>query len=272
MTLATGFAGTVYSGPLIVAALLSALVGVVGFLSPCVLPLVPGYLSYVAGLSGSSEVSGTSGTSGAGGGVAVATRPKTRRMLAGSALFVVGFTVVFVLEGALFGELGSAIRDHSAAIERVMGAVTIVLGLSFLGVFGRIGFFQREWRVHRLPRAGLLGAPLLGLTFGLAWTPCLTPTFTAVSSLAVSQSTAGRGAFLMTFYCLGLGIPFVLVAVGIGWVAGALSFVRRHQVWVSRFGGVLLVGIGVLLVTGLWTEWMAWLQGELGQSGLGAEL
>ncbi|MCU1658403.1 MAG: cytochrome c biosis protein transrane region, partial [Pseudonocardiales bacterium] len=170
----------------------------------------------------------------------------------------------------LFGSLGAAIRDNAVTIERGLGVVTIIMGVVFLG---GIGFLQRELRIHRLPRAGLLGAPLLGAAFGLAWAPCLTPTFSAVYSLAFQQATAGRGAFLMVCYCLGLGVPFVLVALGIGWVSGALGFVRRHARLVSQIGGVLLIVIGVLLVTGAWNHWMDQLRSSVGPgTGIGGGL
>jgi cytochrome c-type biogenesis protein len=254
--LATGaFEHAVTDGPLLVAAGVAALVGLIGFLSPCVLPLVPGYLSYVAGLSGSGSAEVEHGQ---------------RRMVSGALLFVLGFTAIFVAEGVLFGSLGAAIRDHSLAIERVLGIVTILMGVVFLG---GIGVLQREVRIHRLPRAGLAGAPLLGAAFGLAWAPCLTPTFSAVYSLAFQQATAGRGAFLMLCYCLGLGIPFVLVALGVGWVSGALGFVRRHARVVSQVGGVLLIVIGLLLVTGVWNHWMDALRTTVGPgAGIGGGL
>jgi len=236
------FSSTVSSGPLLVAALVAALVGLVGFLSPCVLPLVPGYLSYVAGLSGQE-------------------RAGQRRMVGGALLFVLGFTVIFVVQGVLFGALGSAVRDHTVGIERALGVVTIVMGVVFLGGFSLL---QREFRIHRLPRAGLVGAPLLGAAFGLAWAPCLTPTFSAVYSMSFDQGTAGRGAFLMFCYCLGLGVPFILVALGFGWVAGALAFVRRHRRVISAVGGALLIAIGILLVTGVWNDWMRHLQASVG--------
>jgi cytochrome c-type biogenesis protein len=240
---AGGFAHTVSDGPLLVAAAVAALVGLIGFLSPCVLPLVPGYLSYVAGLSGDAE------------------RPSQRRMVFGALLFVLGFTAIFVAQGAAFGELGLSITEHQLTIERVLGAVTIVMGVVFLG---GIPFLQRELRFHRLPKAGLIGAPLLGAAFGLAWAPCLTPTYGAVYSMAVSQGTAGRGALLTAFYCLGLGIPFVLVALGFGWVTTVLGFVRRHRAWVSGIGGVLLIAIGVLLLTGEWDHLMNVLRANVG--------
>ncbi|HEY3714065.1 MAG TPA: cytochrome c biogenesis CcdA family protein [Jatrophihabitantaceae bacterium] len=247
--LASGFSDTVTDGSLVPAAGVAALVGLIGFLSPCVLPLVPGYLSYVAGLSGED-------------------RP--RRVVAGALLFVLGFTAVFVAEGALFGGFGQLLRDHTLTIERIFGAVTIVLGLVFLG---RIPFLQKEFRVHRLPPAGLVGAPLLGIAFGVGWTPCLTPTLGSVIGVAYSESTAGRGAILMIFYCLGLGIPFLLVAAGVGWVSGALGFVRRHAGVVAQVGGALLIVIGVLLVTGVWDHWMIELRDVFNRHpGVGANL
>jgi cytochrome c-type biogenesis protein len=239
----TGFTHTVQSGPLFIAAVVAALVGVVGFLSPCVLPLVPGYLSYVAGLSGDAE------------------RPSQRRMVGGALLFVLGFTAVLVAQGALFGQLGSTIREHTVVIEQVLGGVTVLMGIVFLG---GIGFMQREFKIHKLPKAGLVGAPLLGLGFGIAWTPCLTPTFSAVYGLSFTEGTAGRGAFLMTCYCLGLGVPFVLVALGFGWVASALGFVRSHRRAVSAVGGTLLIVIGVLLLTGTWNHLIIDLQTHVG--------
>ena len=237
------FSHTVTDGPLLVAAGVAALVGLIGFLSPCVLPLVPGYLSYVAGLSGD------------------AARPSQRRMVVGALLFVLGFTAIFVAQGVLFGELGNSIRDHALTIERWLGGVTILMGIVFLGA---VPVLQRELRFHRLPRAGLLGAPLLGVVFGLAWTPCLTPTLSAVNALAYTQGSAGRGAFLQVFYCLGLGVPFILFAIGFGWVSSALAFVRRHRRAISQVGGVLLIGIGVLLVTGEWNHWMDVLRAKVG--------
>ena len=237
-----GLTHAVQNGPLLVAAGVAALVGVVGFLSPCVLPLVPGYLSYVAGLSGDEA------------------KPSQRRMASGALLFVLGFTAIFVTQGVLFGEIWSTINAHRKGLEQVMGVVTIVLGVVFLG---GIAFMQREMKIHRLPRAGLVGAPILGAAFGLAWTPCLTPTFGAVYSLALTQGSAGRGAFLTLCYCLGLGIPFVLVALGFGWVSRALGFVRRHRRAVSRVGGVLLIGIGVLLVSGAWDHLMNLLRAHI---------
>ncbi len=250
VVLASGFSNTVTDGSLLPAAGVALLVGVLGFLSPCVLPLVPGYLSYVAGLAGTDQRSG-----------------RQRRMLLGALLFVLGFTAIFVATGALFGSLGSAIAVHHLALERVFGVITIGLGLVFLGRFGPA---QREFKLHRLPPAGLLGAPLLGLTFGLAWTPCLTPTFGAVYALAASQATAGRGALLSAVYCLGLGVPFLLVALGLGWVSGALRVVRRHARLVSQVGGAILIVMGVLLLTGTWDHWMNELRVQFAGTGIGS--
>lgn len=241
----TGLTQAVSNGPLLVAAAVAALVGLVGFLSPCVLPLVPGYLSYVAGLSGDT----------------VTAKHGQRRMVGGAFLFVLGFTIIFVAGGVLFGSLGAAIREHVVGLEQILGGVTIAMGVVFLG---GISFLQREFKVHKLPSPGLVGAPLLGAAFGLAWIPCLTPTFGAVYSMSLVEGTAGRGAFLMLCYCLGLGIPFLLVALGFGWVSGALGFIRRHVGAVSRLGGVLLIAIGILLVTGEWASWMGQLRGTFG--------
>ncbi len=249
--MSAGFTSTVTDGPLLAAAGVAALVGLVGFLSPCVLPLVPGYLSYVAGLSGSEE------------------NPSQRRMFAGAVLFVLGFTAIFVLQGVLFGTLGATIRDHTVVIDRVLGVVTIIMGIVFLGGFGRL---QREFRIHKRPPVGLVGAPLLGAAFGLAWAPCLTPTFGTVYSLAYTEGTAGRGAFLMACYCLGLGVPFLLVALGFGWVTSALTFVRAHMRVVSSVGGILLIVIGLALLTGEWNTWMNWLRAKVGNSGVGSGL
>jgi len=254
--LANGFSSTVTDGALLPAAGVALIVGVVGFLSPCVLPLVPGYLSYVAGLAGDSTGTGQSAH-------------RQRRMFVGALLFVLGFTAVFVATGALFGTLGSSINVHRLLLERIFGIVTIGMGLVFLG---RFRFLQREVKVHRLPRAGLLGAPLLGLTFGLAWTPCLTPTFGAVYALAATQGTAGRGALLSAAYCLGLGVPFLLVALGLGWVSGALAVVRRNARLVSQLGGAVLIVMGVLLLGGVWDHWMNYLRLQFAGVGVGSGL
>lgn len=267
----SSFAHTVADGPLLVGALVAAVAGLISFLSPCVLPLVPGYLSYVTGLAGSEQQQVAPEPIEESGGVAVATRPvrtKTStgriRTFGGAALFVLGFTAVFVSYGAAFGGLGRALSIHQKAIERGLGAVTIVLGIAFLGL---IPGMQREFRIHRLPQTGLIGAPVLGVLFGLGWTPCIGPTLGAVNTLAFSQASAGRGAFLSVAYCLGLGIPFVLAAFGFRWVVGAFGVVRRHAVWVTRFGGALLVVLGVLIVGGWWDGIMTSLRAWAGSHG-----
>jgi cytochrome c-type biogenesis protein len=186
-------------------------------------------------------------------------------MVLGAVLFVLGFTAVFVAVGTAFGGLGRLLLQYDDVITRVMGVVVIVVGLAFLG---RLPLLQRTARLSVRPAAGLAGAPLLGVVFGLGWTPCLGPTLAAVYSLAYSEATAGRGALLGLAYCLGLGVPFVLVALGARWAMGATSFLRRHAQAVTRFGGAVLVVVGLLLVTGAWTEMMRWLQGWLAASGL----
>lgn len=261
------FARLVVDGPFVVAALVAAVAGLVSFLSPCVLPLVPGYLSYVGGLSGTEANAATDGTT-AGGGVATRTRVRSRTVL-GAMLFVLGFTAVFVTYGVLFGRLGSALIEHQRLLERILGVVVILLGLAFLGWLPGV---SRELRIHRFPSAGLVGAPLLGIVFGLGWTPCIGPTLGAVQSLALSTAGAGRGAALSAAYCIGLGVPFVLVAVGARWLVRSLAVVRRHANVVTYVGGGLLVVLGLLLVTGLWGEMTIQLTSRVGQTGLGTSL
>lgn len=267
----------VTDGPLVLALPVAAAAGLVSFLSPCVLPLVPGYLSYVAGLTGRELEDGAAhapaaradddaaeSAIGSGtGGTATLTRPAVQttarpavrgRVVAGAALFVLGFTAVFVAYGALFGTLGSTLRQHQRGIEQVLGALTIVLGLAFAGVFARLPLANREWRLHRLPARGLIGAPILGVLFGIGWTPCIGPTLVAVQGLALDSATAGRGAALSAAYCIGLGLPFLLVAVAIRRGLGALAAVRRHTRVVTTIGGLLLVAVGVLELTGTWND------------------
>ena len=226
------FAELALSGSLALAIPVALAAGLVSFLSPCVLPLVPGYLSYVTGLSGADLESAKKG-----------------RMVTGALLFVAGFALVFVSAGALFGALGAFLGEYDDVIIRVLGVVTIVLGLAFVGL---VPFLQRDFRIHSVPAVGIGAAPLLGVLFGLGWTPCIGPTLGVVATLAANEGTAGRGALLMVAYAFGLGIPFVLVAIGFRKLVGTLKWVRRHQQWVTRAGGVLLIAVGVLLVTGAW--------------------
>jgi cytochrome c-type biogenesis protein len=224
---------TVLSGALLAAVPIALLGGLVSFFSPCVLPLVPGYLSYVTGVTGTDLA-----------------EAKRGRMVAGASLFVLGFTAVFVSGGALFGNFGWTLQTHKDVITKVLGALTIVMGLAFMGFVG--GLTQREFRFHKRPAMGLAGAPLLGALFGIGWTPCIGPTLGAVQTLAFNQASAARGALLTVFYCLGLGVPFILAAVAFRRALGAFGWVKRHYVWVMRVGGGMLVAVGVLLVTGVW--------------------
>lgn len=236
---------TVLDGTLLLAAPVALLAGIVSFLSPCVLPLLPGYVSYMTGLSGADlQDQQTARVRG--------------RMLAGGVLFVLGFSLVFVSYGVLFGALGDVFLQYQQPISRVLGVVVILLGLAFMGL---IPVMQRDVRVHRVPAVGVAAAPLLGVLFGLGWTPCIGPTLGAVLSLSYSEATAGRGAFLTLVYCLGLGLPFVLAAVGFRRMISAVGWVRRHQQWVTRTGGAMLVFVGVLLVTGWWDRIVAQMLG-----------
>ncbi|HVQ93406.1 MAG TPA: cytochrome c biogenesis CcdA family protein [Mycobacteriales bacterium] len=202
---------------------------------------------------------------------AAAHRPRLRvsRTMLGAALFVLGFTAVFVAYGTFFGTLGAHLLRHQELVERVLGGVVVLLGLAFLGLLPGL---QREVRFHRLPATGLVGAPLLGVVFGLGWTPCIGPTLGAVQTLAYSSASAGRGALLSAAYCLGLGVPFLLAASGVRWLAAGLGAVRRHTIWVTYAGGGLLVVLGLLLVTGAWGHLMNELRSWVGTSGLGTSL
>ncbi|MFI9239829.1 cytochrome c biogenesis CcdA family protein [Streptomyces sp. NPDC053079] len=232
---------TVLTGALLLALPVAVLGGLVSFFSPCVLPLVPGYLSYVTGVSGADLAEARRG-----------------RMLAGASLFVLGFSAVFVSTGALFGYFGTTLQNYKETINLVFGVLTIVLGLGFMGAFNLFG--QREFRFHTRPAMGLAGAPLLGVLFGLGWTPCIGPTLAAVQSLALNQASAGRGALLTVAYCAGLGLPFVLAALAFRRALGAFGWVKRHYAWVMRVGGGMLVVVGLLLVTGMWDSMVQDLQ------------
>ncbi|MDP9847293.1 cytochrome c biogenesis CcdA family protein [Streptosporangium lutulentum] len=233
-------ASTVAGGSLALALPIAVAAGLVSFLSPCVLPLVPGYLSYVTGMSAD---------------------PKRGRMVTGIVLFVLGFAAVFVVGGALFGGIGAALFGNADIIKKVLGALTIVLGLAFMGV---IPGLQRDFRIHRLPAAGLAGAPLLGLVFGLGWTPCIGPTLGVVLTLGMNEGSAGRGALLAFAYALGLGLPFVAAGLAYRRVLETFKAVRRHSQLITRAGGVMLVAVGLLLVTGFWEELVATMQVWIG--------
>jgi cytochrome c-type biogenesis protein len=175
------------------------------------------------------------------------------RVLAGSLLFVLGLAVVYVSEGALFGNIGNQLLAHTTLVNRIGGAIAILMGIVFIGILPRT---QREWRVHRLPHAGLAGAPLLGMLFAVGWTPCTGPTLGVVLNLSIQDNaaTAGRGAFLTFVYCLGLGIPFVVTGLAFRHALGAFAVVKRHYGVVVWTGGLLLIAVGVLLVSGAWTS------------------
>ncbi|MFF5176743.1 cytochrome c biogenesis CcdA family protein [Micromonospora sp. NPDC000316] len=266
------------SGPLLLAIGAAALAGLVSFLSPCVLPLVPGYLSYVTGLAGADlEGSARKGTSltpavalpdaSADGGGAVAVRERTAtvavkgRVLAGTLLFIAGFTVVFVATAILFAGIGRVFFEYERQLEIVVGALIIVLGLGYLGL---IPALQREFRISRLPSAGLLGAPVFGAVFALSWVPCTGPTLGAVMGMATASGQSDRAVVLAVAYCLGLGIPFIVFGLGFQRLLGVFRAVRRNSRWVTRIGGALLILIGLALVTGGWQNFVIWLQTTVG--------
>ncbi len=238
------FNQTASSGSLALAVPVALIAGLVSFFSPCVIPLLPGYLSYATGLSGADLASGAAGE-------------RRGRMLLGSVLFVLGFSVVFVALGTLSGAVGAWLVTWRETLTLVLGTLTILLGLAFAGF---IPLLQRDWRVHRVPAVGLAAAPLLGFLFGLGWTPCLGPTLAAITTLSLNEATAGRGALLSGVYALGLGLPFIAAGLAYRRALGAFAFVRRHQAWVTRLGGLMLVLVGVLLVTGWWDQAVTWIQ------------
>lgn len=223
---------TVVDGALWLAVPLALAAGLISFLSPCVLPLVPGYLGYVSGVAGGAE-------------------KKRSRVVIGALLFVLGFSMVFIAVNFLGATATRFFLDYQDLLQRIGGAIIIVLGFVFIG---QVSFLQRTIKPSWQPRTGLLGAPLLGIVFALGWTPCLGPTIAAIIPMAGFDP--GRAVLLAAVYCLGLGLPFVLVAIGFGWVGSSIAWVKRHIRVINIIGGVLLIVIGLLLVTGLWNLWI----------------
>jgi cytochrome c-type biogenesis protein len=274
------------SGPLLLAMPVAAAAGAVTFLSPCCLPLVPGFISFVTGMAGAGGTAVAKGTrtgapdaAAASPGTTAASRsssapsatlappatlvppaPPRSRVVAGTVLFVLGFSLVFITWGAAFGGLGTLMRTHERAVTQVLGGVTILLGLLFAGAFDRFSFAGRIVKPSARPRAGLAGAPLLGLMFGLGWTPCAGPTLSTVLTMSAISGTAARGALLAFVYALGLGVPFILVAFGAQRAVRMFAFARRRGRLIMMIGGAMLVCVGVLEVTGAWFTFVAWLQ------------
>lgn len=238
---ANPFAEAVQDGSLLLSVPVAVLAGLVSFLSPCVLPLVPGFLGYVTGLTGADLA-----------------QQKRGRMVVGIGLFVLGFSVVFMLVGVVFTKVSVWLMYRGDWVTQVLGLVVIAMGIVFMGGFS---WLQRDRKIHRRPPAGLWGAPILGVTFGLGWAPCIGPTLSAVLAMSVGpDANVTRGALLTFAYCLGLGVPFLLIALGFRRAAGTLAFFRRHQRAVMRAGGLLLIVLGVLMASGLWGDWVLQLQ------------
>jgi cytochrome c-type biogenesis protein len=225
---------TVTQGSLFIAILISFSAGLISFLSPCVLPLVPGYLSFITGFGLNANKS-----------------IRKSKALIATLLFIAGFTFVFVCIGMFFGGIGGWFISYGKIIERIMGLFVIALGISYLGFWN---LFKREYRFHTPVKQGLLGAPLLGALFAIGWTPCIGPTLAAVQSLAFNQATVSRGAILSAFYGFGLGLPFLFITFALEKALVSVSWLRKRQALFIRIGGLLLIIIGILLATGLWSE------------------
>jgi cytochrome c-type biogenesis protein len=287
----------ILSGPVLLAIPVAAAAGAVTFLSPCCLPLVPGYLSYLTGMSGTAAAErrdtgqvpaaalARAGTAGAAlalagpadgetadapaadlvtaatvAGSAGAVRPARSRVLLGTLLFILGFSILFALEGVTVASIGDALLRHREGLTQALGGLIILLGLLFIGLFDRFNFAGRIVKPAARPRAGLAGAPLLGVLFGLGWTPCSGPTLSAVLLLGSTSGTALRGGLLAFVYALGIGVPFLIVAIAFSRGATVFGFARRHARLITRIGGVMLIAVGVLEVTGAWQSAITWLQ------------
>ncbi|MGI8646118.1 MAG: cytochrome c biogenesis CcdA family protein [Nocardioides sp.] len=241
--MADWFTAQAGAGSLVFAIPVALLAGLVSFFSPCVVPLLPGYPSYATGLSGTDLADDASRHRG--------------RLFVGSVLFVLGFSVVFVLIGTASGAAGAWLITYRRELSVALGILSVVLGLVFMGA---LPLLQREWRVHRVPAVGLAAAPLLGFLFGLGWTPCISPTLGVISTLSLNEATAARGAVLSGFYSLGLGLPFIVAGLAYERTIGAMRWVRTHQQAVMRLGGTMMIVVGLLLVTGLWDQAVSWIQ------------
>ncbi len=266
------FAAIVSSGPLLLGIAVAAIAGLVSFFSPCILPLVPGYLAYVTGMSGADldTATGAAPSAPAGdddGGAAVAVAPARARsrvqgrILAGGLLFIAGFGAVFVTAGVLAAQAGRILQDHQRALEIGGGILMIVFALALLGM---VPGLQREFRLRWLPAAGLTGAPVFGAVFALSWIPCIGPTIGAVLALGALGGETGRAAVLAGAYTLGIGLPFLVFGLAFRRLLGVFTAIRRHGYWVTRIGAVLLVLVGLALLTGAWEEFVFWLRVSVG--------
>ena len=239
IALATSLTEQVLNGSVLIAFPIAVVAGIVAFLSPCVLPLVPAYLSYVTGLTG-VELTG---------------KAARGRILWGTVLFILGFSTVFISYGALFGGAGNVLLEQQNWVTKILGVFTVLMGLAFLGALPN----QMQWRPKIVTTWGLAGAPFLGVLFAVGWTPCMGPTLAAVQTLAFSESSAVRGAFLSLGYCIGLGIPFVIAGFGIE--RSMKIYQKVSPKVVTRIGGILLIVLGLAQITGIWVDIVIWLQG-----------
>lgn len=253
-------AGVVADGSLLFAIPIALLAGLISFLSPCVLPIVPGYLGFIGGAvtPRTAPAVGAGAADATGATTTAVAAPPRGRLLLGVALFIAGFTLVFVSVAMLGGTLGRFLIEYADVITRILGIVIIALGLVFVGVFG---LAQRTIRPQVRGNLGLIGAPLLGIALGIGWTPCIGPTLAVILGMAFESGSIARGAILGIAYSLGLGIPFMLIAIGFGWATRSVAFLRRHLRAVNLIGGGILIALGILMVTGVWAAFMTQLQG-----------
>jgi len=243
-----GIGEVITGGQLLLALPVALLAGLVSFASPCILPLVPGYLAYIGGFSDGRSTA------------AAGDRRGRNRLILGVVLFVAGFAFVFVVGGFVFGALGFWLIQWRDLVTRIAGVLVIVMGLVFVGQFT---FLQRTIKPSWRPATGIAGAPLLGAVFAVGWSPCTGPVLAAISTMSFAGGSPWQGSLLALIYAVGLGLPFVLLAVGLSWASGAVAFLRRNIRAINIAGGLLLILIGVLMVSGIWNEWMLWLQGVI---------